>query len=276
MASWSIETIPSFCITLERRIDRWKRFQDQPGIQGLSVKRFLGVDGKTIDYMNDSRVTLLTKRNIKIHARRSHEELDSVGGIGCALSHIAIWKWMVENNQEMCLILEDDAVVPPNFIATVNECISKSVTARNPKNWELWSLGGIWDDITEIPQEPPSSGVVQVGSFALFHAYVITLSAAQRFLKEVYPIHCHIDFWVSIYCHFFNLRIIGCKSIQLEQYGKTTTDIQNENGCTVCAVPIGYDKTHTMVSLWDWRMARASQAICIGFVAYYAYQKWYK
>ena len=49
--------------------------------------------------MNDSRVTLLTKRNIATRTRRSQEELDSVGGIGCALSHIAIWQWMVDNNQ---------------------------------------------------------------------------------------------------------------------------------------------------------------------------------
>jgi glycosyl transferase family 25 len=121
MSSWSIDTIPAFCITLDRRLDRWKRFQDQPGIQGLNVKRFLGVDGKKLDYMNDSRITLLTKRNIDTNTRRSMEELDSVGGVGCALSHIAVWQWMVDNNQEVCLVFEDDAVVPPDFIG---QCMS--------------------------------------------------------------------------------------------------------------------------------------------------------
>jgi len=93
---WSMDRIPSFCITLERRRDRWNRFQDQSGIERLNVKRFIGVDGKTIDVTKDERVTTLTKRNIITKSRRSHEELDSIGGIGCALSHIAVWQWMVD------------------------------------------------------------------------------------------------------------------------------------------------------------------------------------
>jgi hypothetical protein len=55
---------------------------------GLDVKRFIGVDGKTLDIKNDDRVTTLTKRNIAIKKRRSHEELDTIGGVGCAHYHI--------------------------------------------------------------------------------------------------------------------------------------------------------------------------------------------
>ena len=92
--SWTIESIPAFCITLERRMDRWKRFQDQSGIDRLPVKRFIGVDGKTLDISTDNRVSTFTKRNIVTKSRRSHEELDSAGGVGCALSHIAVWQWL--------------------------------------------------------------------------------------------------------------------------------------------------------------------------------------
>jgi len=272
MAPWSIESVPAFCITLDRRIDRWKRFQDQPGIQGLNVKRFLGVDGKKIDYMNDSRITLLTKRNIDTRSRRSQEELDSVGGVGCALSHIAIWQWMVDNNQEICLIFEDDAVVPPNFIEKANACLSKSNIMKNSKQWDLWTLGGIWEDRTEIPEESSESGFFQLGAFALFHGYVITRSAAERFLKDVYPIHCHIDFWVSIYCFYHKMRIVGCEKVQLLQNG-ATTDIQNKNGCAICEVPADFYKTHKLVTHTEWGIARMSEVICIGLIAYYAYQR---
>jgi len=127
MNTWQINTIPAFCITLERRVDRWKRFQDQPGIKGLPLKRFLAVDGKTLDVKTDKRIATLAKRNILIKSRRSHEEIDSIGAVGCSLSHIAIWEWMVTNNQELCLIFEDDAVVPPNFIETANNCINQSI-----------------------------------------------------------------------------------------------------------------------------------------------------
>jgi len=62
--SWSIDSIPSYCITLERRPDRWRRFQDQSGINGLDLKKFNGVDEKTLDIKNDARVSLYEKRNI--------------------------------------------------------------------------------------------------------------------------------------------------------------------------------------------------------------------
>lgn len=272
MAQWSIDSIPTFCITLDRRLDRWKRFQDQPGIQGLNVKRFLGVDGKKIDYMNDSRITLLTKRNIDTGSRRSQEELDSVGGVGCALSHIAIWQWMVDHNQEVCLIFEDDAVVPPDFVERANACLSKSNVMKNSKEWDVWTLSQIVEDQTEIPEEPAASGFVKVDAFVLFHGYVITRTAAERFLKDVYPIHCHIDFWVSIYCFYHKMQIVSCKKLKLLQSG-SPTDIQNKKGCAICEVPADFYKTHRLVTHTDWTIAQMSKAVCIGLVAYYAYQR---
>lgn len=260
------------CITLERRNDRWKRFQDQPGINDLSVKRFLGVDGKNLDLDKEDRVTTLTKRNIKNHSRRSHEELDTIGGVGCALSHIAVWQWMVDNNQELCLIFEDDAVVPTTFTSEANQCIQRSTVLKDPKMWDMWLLGGRWDNLTKIPVEPDHTGVVRVGAFILFHAYVLTLHGAKRFLKDAYPIHCHIDVWASMYSHLNNIRIVGCTNFMLRQHQATTSNIQSEGGCLICNVPTDYDKTYEMVKKWEWKIAQASEVVCVGLIAYIVYQ----
>jgi len=270
--AWSIQSIPSMCITLERRADRWKRFQDQPGINDLSLKRFLGVDGKTLDLSSDDRVTTLTKRNIKNHSRRSHEELDTIGGVGCALSHIAVWQWMVDNNQELCLIFEDDAVVPDTFASKANQCIQRSTVLKDPKMWDMWLLGGKWDKLTKIPVEPETSGVVRVGAFVLFHAYVLTLNGAKRFLKDAYPIHCHIDVWASIYSYLNNVRIVGCTEFRLQQHQATTSNIQSEGGCLICNVPTDYDKMYEMVKKWEWKLAQASEVVCVGMIAYIIYK----
>lgn len=273
MSSWSIESIPAFCITLERRQDRWRRFQDQSGIDGLELKRFLGVDGKTIDIRNDNRVALCTKRNILAKMRRSHEELDSVGGVGCALSHIAVWQWMVDNNQEICLVFEDDAVVPPDFIQKANACINDSVILRDPKKWDMWLLGGIWDKLTRIPGEQKA---VRVGEFVLFHAYVMTLHGAKRLLKDVYPIHSHIDLWTSIYGYVHDFRTIGCTDLILRQNQKVKTDIQSEKNCDICNVPVDYGKTHTMVSKIEWRTAQVAEVVAVGLIGYILYQQYQK
>jgi glycosyl transferase family 25 len=270
MSSWSIESIPAFCITLERRQDRWRRFQDQSGIDGLNLKRFMGVDGKTIDISNDNRVTLCTKRNILANTRRSHEELDSVGGVGCALSHIAIWQWMVDTNQEICLIFEDDAIVPSDFIERANKCINESNILKDPKKWDMWLLGGLWENLTRIPGEPKA---VRVGEFVLFHAYIMTLHGAKRLLKDVYPIHSHIDLWVSIYGYVHNFRTIGCTDLILRQSQKVKTDIQSEKGCDICNVPVDYGKTHTMVSKVEWRVAQVAEVVAIGLIGYILYQQ---
>jgi glycosyl transferase family 25 len=272
MTTWNIQSIPSFCITLERRKDRWKRFQDQPGINGLQLRRFIGVDGKTLDVDKDNRITILTKRNIKAKKRRSHEELDSIGGVGCALSHIAVWQWIVDNKQDMCLIFEDDAVVPPNFIDEANKYITNSMLLGDPRTWDIWLLGGKWDDLTTIPGEFSRDGIVRIGSFVLFHAYVMTLQCARKLLRDVYPIHAHIDIWVSIYAHLNDIRIVGTTKLILQQNQKATTDIQSNDGCAICNVPTNYNTTYKMVSHTEWHIAKTSEIICIGLLCYMAYQ----
>lgn len=270
---WSIDTIPAFCITLERRPDRWRRFQDQPFMNTMNVQRFFGVDGKTLDLKNDPRVGTLTKRNILINERRSHEELDSIGGVGCALSHIALWQWMVDNNQQFALIFEDDAVVPDDFVRQANAIIHDSTVLKQPGGWELWLLGAITDDISSIPQEPRRSGVIRVEAFALTHAYVITLAAAKQFLKDVYPIHAHIDLWMSVEAYLIGMRIVTSTRMKIRQYERAKTDIQNENGCKICDVPADFYQTQVMVSKWEWGIARAAEATLVGIALYWLYHQ---
>lgn len=273
MASWKIESIPAFCITLERRKDRWKRFQDQPGIQPLGVKRFIGVDGKTLDIKKDKRIATLTKRSILRNTRRSHEELDSPGGVGCALSHIAIWQWMVDNQQEVCMVMEDDAVVPDDFVEQGNNCIKQSLILKDPKQWDIWVIGAACEGLTRIPQEPEKSGLVRVGAFMLTHCYIITLRTATQFLEDVYPIHAHIDFWMSIYSHLNDIRIVHNPQFTLTQAENSKTDIQNEKKCAVCTIPEDYKKTHTLLSNTDLMIARGAEVVCVGLLGYWLYHR---
>lgn len=265
-AAWRIQDIPAFCITLERRLDRWKRFQTQPGVQSLSVKRFRGVDGKTVHPDTDERIATMTKRNIRMKSRRSHEELNSIGGVGCALSHIAVWQWMVDNHAPHCLIFEDDAIVPPDFTNRANTLIQ--TTLLQDKNaWDIWLLGGIWDDISAIPNEPPTR-IYRIGSFVLFHAYVMTLPTAQRLLRDAYPIHAHIDLWTSVYGYLNDLRIVGSLTLRLQQNPKTKTDIQTAPDCALCDIPSDFQKTHRMITHAEYYTSRVAHVALLGMIAY--------
>jgi RAB protein geranylgeranyltransferase component A len=64
--TWYVDKVPAFCINMERRMDRWQEFTAQQGVQELpNVKRFIAVDGSKLDIMNDPRIPLYTKKNIK-------------------------------------------------------------------------------------------------------------------------------------------------------------------------------------------------------------------
>jgi len=273
MSSWTIESIPAFCITLERRPDKWRRFQDQSGIDGLNIQRFLGVDGKTLDIKNDNRISLFTKRNIMSKNRRSHEELNSAGGVGCALSHIAIWQWMVDNNKEVCAVFEDDAIIPDDFISKVDNCIKESVVLSDPKKWDLWLLSGNNENLTQIPGE---TKVARVGVFFSFYSYVITLHAAKRLLKEVYPIQGHIDVWTSIFNYVYDFRIVCCTNLKIGHNGQLKTEIHTKDGCDICDVSDGFSKTHSLISHTDLQLARASQVLCVGLIAYILWRQYNK
>lgn len=266
--SWTIESIPSFCITLERRKDRWQRFQDQSGINGLNIKKFIGVDGKTLNIENDQRVATLTKRNIALKTRRSHEELDTIGGVGCALSHIAVWQWLANSEHEMVLIFEDDAVIPPTFIERANACIKRSIL-KDPKKWDLWLLGGKWEDLHSIPGEKE---IVKIDAFVLFHAYVLTRAYAKKLLNDAYPIHCHIDIWVSIYSYMNNMRLVGSRKLILEQTQRVKTDIQPDKVCHICNVETDYNKKYKMVSKMEWKIAQASEIATVLLLFYIIYK----
>lgn len=264
-SQWSIQQIPAFCITLERRLDRWKRFQTQPGLESLAVKRFLGVDGKTLNLQTEDRVSTMTKRNIVTKSRRSHEELNSIGGVGCALSHIAVWQWMVDNQAPLCLIFEDDAVVSPDFVDKANQLIQTTLL-QDQKAWDMWLLGGSWDDVSRIKGEPH---IHRIGSFVLFHAYVMTLPMAQRLVHDAYPIHAHIDLWASVYAYLNDLRVVGSPALRLEQNPKSPTDIQTAPDCALCDVPADFNKTHRIVPHLDHYIAQVTKvALLVLGVAY--------
>ena len=272
--AWRIDEIPAYCITLERRPDRWRRFQDQVGVRTMPrMRRFFGVDGKTLDVRTDPRVAIFTKRNILLKTRRSHEELDSVGGVGCALSHIALWQWMVDNNEEMMLVMEDDAVVPVDFVARANALIERSPTLSTPGKWDIWHIGAKWDG--DLPIDPPSAGtgLVKPQAFFLLHAYVITKKYAEKMLAEVFPIQSHIDFWMSYFATIHKRVMVATPKLHLVQYERVTTDIQTSTvGSPICDIPTEYWKTHRFVTGTEHRLGQVAEVGVVLLGGYLLYK----
>ena len=262
--TWYVDKIPAFCINLERRIDRWNQFSAQPGVQQMpNIKRFIGVDGSKLDIMSDPRIPLYTKKNIKNKTRRAHEELSTEGGIGCALSHIAVWEWIVENQANVTMVFEDDAKVPPLFMPYMNELIQTSPTLKDTSQWELFVLTHQKSVSKAIPKDPL---IHTLDGFVGFQCYFITLECAKRFLTEAYTLHLHIDLWTAVFKQIYGLKLICHPSFAVKQRN-SKTDIQQASRCKMCDLNPTFYKTHEMVLKEEkWLIRSVEIALVAGFL----------
>ena len=110
---------PVFYINLERRKDRKKHCISELSPHFRNLKRFTAVDGKSVDSLADSRISLFydTEDNRRwdqsITWMRSHKMTH--GEIGCGLSHRGLWELAAKKKMRLTLIFEDDVVLHDNF-----------------------------------------------------------------------------------------------------------------------------------------------------------------
>jgi GR25 family glycosyltransferase involved in LPS biosynthesis len=97
--------IATFVINLKRRPDRLRNFFTKNKKELFPLTIFEGVDGKTLQPSH------------KVQKAFSTGDYNYRKGIvGCAMSHMKIWKeFLTKINQTYCLVLEDDAELCPEF-----------------------------------------------------------------------------------------------------------------------------------------------------------------
>jgi collagen beta-1,O-galactosyltransferase len=101
--------IPTVVINLEKNKERKQSIEEK--IQKTCLTNYIYMDavyGKTELHKYDFEII---PNYIDPYARSQIY----VGAIGCTLSHYFVWKYIVENNIEKLLILEDDCVFLENF-----------------------------------------------------------------------------------------------------------------------------------------------------------------
>lgn len=276
---FNLSQLPMFCINLDRRPDRWQSFQSQPGVRrlGSQIKRWSAVDGKNIDWKNDENVSMVCKRNIQQKSRRAHEELESVGGVGCAYSHISIWKWLAESQHEACLIFEDDLILSWDFPEKAQFTFDNSPTIQS-RDFDILTFAS-GSTVTEQKDRILGERFIRgVTAFFGFNSYIITKTCAQRLLTECFPICEHIDLWVSLYKYTQGLKIITTHPLwmNVRQGGIVAkTDIQGR-GCSTCDLNPGFEKEYILMPIWDFYLMRGFEAVaglgaCAGL--YFIFQK---
>lgn len=239
-----------YCINLKQRGDRWKRFSEQPELKTLmnqySFERFEAVNGSSIDIQNDQRISLRTKRNIKEHIRRDHEELDSAGGVGCYLSHTSVWKKFLERPEPYAIVFEDDAIIPDGFLENLQNAMRE--TTLLPQTPDVWffSMPTQWYFEYKGKSDPSldKTGPWILNTCSAFTGYLISKRGAETLLKTAFPIDMHVDLYSCLAGDIGVIFTVAHRNVIVKPYAISSkdTDIQITSECKICNVPTQMSK----------------------------------
>jgi GR25 family glycosyltransferase involved in LPS biosynthesis len=208
-----------YLINLKRRPDRYEKFMtgyNNSDMKDIDIMRNEGVDGSSLDMekvpLSEGAKAEL-KQIITTGFRSRHYQLTK-GAIGCYLSHVKVWKNMLENNYKSVLIFEDDVNVPKNIMQmiTVN---MKYI----PNDWDI-ILFGFHCKVCTL-----NNNHRNVEKFILLHCYAIRNECVTKILKteSLFPITQQIDSYLSELSGILNIYTV--KNPIIFQSG-SRTDIQ--------------------------------------------------
>ena len=188
-----MEKFETFVINLERRRDRLdsflQRFPGTANVKKLNI--FKAVDGNNLK-SNASLLFAILKKSI---AHRNLKLTLNSGEVGCLLSHVAIWKKIVDENIQFAHIYEDDALFAENFVPRLQQ-VYKTILNVKPTPAVVYTGG------RKFKNYITKNTIENIGNLAVhskknwnnhvkdldrwLHAYVISKRGAQLMLDMVF------------------------------------------------------------------------------------------
>ena len=175
----------TFVLNLEHNTERKKYMQDI--LKGIPIdyEFFPAVYGKSItniDQFYDS----------KLAQKKSKRQLNA-GEIGCALSHKAIYKKMIDENIPQALILEDDISLSSDFYSVYKALSEIKIgnkivllgTMSTKKKWKIWK-----NQLTA-----DHSMYLVLNNYGGTYGYVIGLDAAKKIYYHNEKVFIEADKW---------------------------------------------------------------------------------
>ena len=182
--------IPAIGINLGHRPDRWRALSQR--MSGIGFDRLLRAPAVEGVRVPDSLIEAITGRPVEgiDEAPEDHLRLTRPA-IGCFLSHLSVWRWMLDKNIESAIIFEDDATPAAHFDA---RRFRETVEMVRPDTGLIFLGRLIMDGLAEMPAQP---GLARLYYFNGTFAYLITASACRYLLQHLLPMQAHIDHQIS-------------------------------------------------------------------------------
>lgn len=210
-----------YIIHMKKNSDRMINFNKYYDISDLSFKKyniFPAVVGKNInliDYVspNGYKQILETERT---NSRRHHYDLTR-GAVGCYLSHLSIYKKIVESNLDYGIVFEDDSIIANDFYARLQYGLSVV-----PDDWDIFLLGVICLKC-DIDKD-----YININRFWGTHGYIIKKKSAEKLLEYLdKPLSKQIDADMSLLIKRKIIKVYAINPIIVSQDTKFFSDIQS-------------------------------------------------
>jgi glycosyl transferase, family 25 len=182
--------LPVVVVNLLHRSDRWQTVTQRMSAIGLTkLIRVPAIEGARLP---DTQIaTLLGMPNHGIDKPPGSHLALTRPAIGCFLTHLAIWCWMIRTGLPRILVLEDD-VAPAT---RCNAASLRNLVASMPSGIGFVLLGRtIMGGLADRPQ---GSNPARIYYFNGTFAYLVTASACQTLLRHLFPLRAHIDHQIS-------------------------------------------------------------------------------
>jgi glycosyl transferase family 25 len=187
-------SLPKLVINLPRRSDRWQAISERMTRAGLTdLIKVPAVEGARLPPTTIAGLTGLPAGDIDLPPR-SHLSLTRPA-LGCFLSHLAVWRWVLASGHPRVLVFEDDAAPAPAFDITAFE----ATVADLPPEAGLVFVGRII--MAGLAERPSGRSLSRLHYFNGTFAYLITPAACEYLLEHLGPPEFHIDHQMSALLH---------------------------------------------------------------------------
>ncbi len=189
-------------INLDSNPERLQSIEKQCQEYGLNFTRIPAVRGSSLSQAERDAVY-----NEEDNRKYYYKVLTS-GEIGCTLSHVHCWQFIIENDLDYALILEDDAIFTPHLTATLNALATLAATdwdyiklshGSRIKSYPSAQALGNGISLTSVNKLPSTT----TGQF-------VSQAGAKKLLESAFPIVRPIDidlqFWYEKNLRCYTIR----------------------------------------------------------------------
>jgi glycosyl transferase, family 25 len=181
----------AYVINLARSLDRRAHITAELSKTGLSYEIVTAVEGRDVDLSDtdliDPSLTYMTHF--------------LAGTSGAALSHLSIYRKIIEDGLDKALVLEDDVTLPAD-LGSLADAVADHLTGAEVALLSYGSYGSVRlsrEGSIDLPSARLLALPIEIRLVYSAGAYIITREACERMIKCVLPVRANPDDWWYFY-----------------------------------------------------------------------------